>query len=263
MSVLPDLYRSLTARRWWQRSKPFSYFAAENVFEAGFFAEMEAQFQEVLSRGFGEPTDSTRFSRNMPNSDAYSWNLPATVDGPLSLFYSRAWHDMLVALTGVTSTLDVNAAIHHHQIGSANGSVHRDIGIGWFSQQPRPDGINPMDLSRCSYTTGHAFQPGAVAREVVRSLTVLVYLCNPDWQPGEGGETGLYPHSTGAVEEPAVRVPPVNNSILVFENKLDSYHSFISNPRLPRNSAIMWLHRPKKDAVERWGEQSIYRWSAS
>ncbi len=258
-----DLSRILANRRWWQHDRPWTYWVAEDVFQANVFAEMEAQFRSVLDRGFGESAEATRFSRNMPNSSAFGWNLPPDVDGPLSILYSRAWHDMLVELTGVSSTRDVNAALHHHQPASPNGSVHRDVGSGWFSDQPRADGINPMDLSRCGYTSGTVFDEGAVAREVVRSLTMIFYLGNPHWSQGEGGETGLYRLAADPIDQPALRVPPKNNSILIFENKLDSYHSFLTNPRLPRNSAILWLHRSKEEAVKRWGEHNIYRWGDS
>jgi hypothetical protein len=257
-----DWSRVLANRRWWLKSSPWPYFFADNIFTQEFLSQLEAQFLEILGRGFGQSSDRTRFGRNMPNSDAYSWNLPPNVSGPLAIFYSRAWHNMLVALTGVSSTRDVNAALHHHQVASANGSVHRDVGIGWFSDQPRADGINPMDLTRCSYTSGAVEEDGTAAREVVRSLTMIIFLCNPHWQSGEGGETGLYNYPSDSVEKPAVRIAPVSNSILIFENRPDSYHSFLSNPRVTRNSIILWLHRPKSEAVSRWGDHNIYRWKA-
>lgn len=257
-----DLSALLANRRWWVKSTPWPHFFAENVFQREFFHDLERQFNEVLGRGLGEPSDPTRFSRNMPNSDAYGWNLPPDVDGPLSLFYSKQWHDLLVGLTGVSSTLDVNTALHHHHVGSADGSVHRDLSAGWFSDQPRADGVNPMDLSRCSHTTGAVKEGEPAAREVVRSLTMIMYLGNPNWSHGDGGETGLYHFASDPVSQPAVRVPPHNNSILVFENGLDSYHSFLTNRRSARNSIILWLHRPKGEAIERWGSHNLYRWKS-
>jgi hypothetical protein len=255
-----ELSSILANRRWWLKSSPWPYFFASNVFEGGFFGELEKQFGQILGRGLGETSDPTRFSRNMPNSDAFGWNLPPDIDGPLALFCSRPWHDMLVGLTGVSSTRDVNIALHHHQVGSADGSVHRDVGIGWFSDQPRADGINPMDLARCSYTSGATKEKGLARREIVRSLTMIFYLGNPDWDQADGGETGLYRNAADPVSQPAVRIPPINNSILIFENRLDSYHSFLANRRAARNSLILWLHRPKEEAVQRWGEHNIYRW---
>jgi hypothetical protein len=257
-----DLSSILANRRWRLNNTPWPHFFVESVFERGFFGELEQQFNQVLGRGLGEPSDPTRFSRNMPNSDAFGWNLLPDLDGPLAFFWSRPWHDMLVGLTGASSTRDVNAALHHHPVGSADGSVHRDVGVGWFSDQHRADGVNPMDLARCSYTSGAVKEEAGAAREVVRSLTMIFYLCNPDWRQGDGGETGLYRFASDAVSQPALRIPPLNNSILIFENRLDTYHSFLTNRRGARNSIILWLHRRKEEAVQRWGDHNIYRWKA-
>lgn len=238
---------------------PFRHFVARSVFETSFHRALEQQFLERLSRGFGPPTDRDRFSKNMPNSDAFAWNFPPGITGPLALFYAKGWREMIAALVGTRVTGDVNGALHHHQVASADGQVHRDLGVGWFSSQPRLDGSNPMDLSRCSYTTGQG-EPGVLRRERVRAITMIYYLSNPGWCPGDGGETGLYSDSTAAVSKPASVVPPISNSILVFENTLGSYHSFLSNRRLTRNSIILWLHRTLEDAAALFGRDSIGRW---
>jgi hypothetical protein len=55
-------------------------------------------------------------------------------------------------------------------------------------------------------------------------------------------------------------VPPINNSMLLFECTPYSYHSFISNRRSVRNCLVMWLHRPKEEVTARWGETVIEKW---
>jgi hypothetical protein len=47
---------------------------------------------------------------------------------------------------------------------------------------------------------------------------------------------------------------------MMFECRPNSYHGFISNKRGARNSMIMWLHRPKQDVIDRWGEDAIVYW---
>jgi hypothetical protein len=244
----------LTNRRWWYRLDPFPHIVATNVFSSAFYDSLQAVLHEILGRGFGEKDDPERFSHNMPHSDAYAWNFPPDLQGPLSIFYSREWHTMLTRLTGVEATDDVNGALHHHQLLSKSGTVHRDLGLGWFSVQKRPDGINPMDLRCCSYTHGTTKQTGLEVREVVRAITMIYYFGNSPWTPGDGGETGLYRTADAAVDKPAALVPPINNSILIFENTPISYHSFICNKRYVRNSAILWLHQVKSRAALRWGE---------
>lgn len=244
----------LRNRRFWQRKHPFPHFVAHDVFEPTFFSALEAEFRRLLEQGV--------FARNMPNSDAYSWNFPATIDGPLAYFYSRAWHDTIALLSGVRATLDVNGALHHHQVGSLNGSVHNDVGIGYFSDQPRADGVNPMDLSRCDYTSGRMLREEerrTEPRRTVRAVTMLLYLCNDEDM--RGGETGLYVHRDDPVSQPAAMVAPRNNTMLIFETTPHSWHSFIHNPSQPRNSVILWLHRSYEEAVEKFGEEAIYRWA--
>jgi 2OG-Fe(II) oxygenase superfamily len=252
------LRTAIRNRQWWYRSDPFPHFTAMDVFEREVAGELERAFTDVLACGTSSGKDRVRFSQNMIYSDAYSWNFPADVSGPLALFYSREWHDLLVDLTGIRASGDVNGALHHHHLGSTHGTVHRDLNIAWFSDQPRSDGINPMDVRRCSYTHG-VTAPGVKGRKVARAVTMIYYLANRPWFPGDGGETGLYRKATDPVERPAATAPPINNSILIFENGPGSYHSFIRNRRNPRNSVILWLHRTIADTVERWGFKRLGR----
>lgn len=259
----PPLEQALGNRRWWSRRHPCPHFVVRDVFAPDFYAALEDEFRALLDRGFGPPSALDRFARNMPNSDAYSWNFTADVSGPLSIFYRRDWHDLIARLTGAETTLDVNGALHHHQPGSLDGQVHNDVGIGYFIDRPRPDGVNPMDLSRCSYTDGRpgALGDGRPVRAAVRSVAVLLYLCNPDWRPGDGGETGLFLHPDDPVKQPTAAVPPINNTLLVFEITPRSLHSFLHNPHKPRNSVVMWLHRSYDQAVARFGQDAIYEWT--
>jgi hypothetical protein len=256
----PELTAVLADRRWLSRRYPFPHFIARGVFTTEFYRALEAAFQRILAGGLSEGSDPERFSRNMLYSDAYSWNYPPELQGPLAIFYSRDWHDLLARLTKVGATGDVNAALHHHHLSSGNGTVHRDLSVGWFSRQPRADGINPMDLRRCGYTHGDTSEAGIDRRETVRAVTMIYFLANPAWHPGDGGETGLYLNAHDPVGGPAAAIPPLNNSLLVFENTPASYHSFTRNRQHPRNSVILWLHRTKDEALRRWGAHRVSTW---
>jgi Rps23 Pro-64 3,4-dihydroxylase Tpa1-like proline 4-hydroxylase len=98
-------------------------------------------------------------------------------------------------------------------------------------------------------------------REAVRAVAVIYYLNNPQWQPGDGGETGLYRTVRDAIEHPVAVVPPLNNSLVAFECTPGSYHTFRSNVRHPRNSVVIWLHVEKSAAIARWGESALVRFS--
>ncbi len=255
----PPLTEVLANRRWWRDDRPFPHFRAQGVFTPAFYDALVEHRRRVERRGRSETADPSRLSRNMLNSDAYAWDFPPDLGGPLSIFVSRAWHDMIAAMTDVPATGDVNCALHHHHAGSRDGFVHGDLGVAWFSRQPRADGINPMDLARCSYTDGSGPEH-ASAVDRVRAVTAIFYLDNEGWQPGDGGETALYLRQSDPVRRPAVAVAPVDNSILVFENTPHSYHAFLRNPTRARNSVILWLHRANSDVMTRWGVEVAKSW---
>ena len=247
-------------RRWWRRRDPHPHLVARDVLRPKIYDDIEQAYEALLDRGLSDTPDPTRLSRNMPNSEAYAWDFPPDIDGPLALFYTRAWHDLLARVVGVRATGDINAALHHHALDSPHGFVHGDLAPGWFSDQPRPDGINPFDLTRCSYTTGAPSAPGIATRETIRAVTMILYIGTRGWTQGDGGETGLYATRDTPVAAPDVAVPPIANSLLVFENTPASYHSFIGDLRRTRGSVILWLHRPRADVVARWGLEPPHRW---
>jgi hypothetical protein len=129
----------------------------------------------------------------------------------------------------------------------------------YFVDYPAADGINVVRNSCCNYSYG-AIRNGGKTRRVIRRVAMLLYLCNPPWSAGDGGSTGLYACKDDPVNRPAAAVPPINNSILIFECTPYSFHSFISNPKNPRNSLIMWLHCEEDDVLARWGEGNIVEW---
>ena len=45
----------------------------------------------------------------------------------------------------------------------------------------------------------------------------LYYLANPRWEPGDGGSTGLFTSADDSIEAPSAEMPPINNSLLLFE----------------------------------------------
>jgi hypothetical protein len=221
---------------------------------------MVAQFQELLQRGLSETHVSGKFARNIKGYDAYALSFSPALDGPLAIFVSREWHDMLARLLGIEATGDINGGFHHHLPGSGSGRPHNDLNPGWFVDSPRTDGINVSNYEKCDYNSGQIYKPGLKARETVRAAALLFYLNNPSWRQGDGGETGLYLDAGQAVDQPSEAPPPVDNSLLLFECTPHSYHAFLQNHRNPRNSLIMWLHRTKAEVERRWGGGSIVYW---
>jgi hypothetical protein len=239
-------------RRWVRRDLPFPHIVASNVFVPAFAAALDAEFARI------EREHPEAFVRNMTGYDASGAEIGRYRDGPLGVFVSREWHDLIARVAGVTATGDVSASVHHHDPGSAGGWPHNDLNPGWFPDPPPgPGEVRLAGASEVDYHTG-ARPPGVGARETVRAVSILFYLGNPSWEPGDGGETGLYARpERGAL---GAAVPPINNSLVLFECTPHSWHGYLSNRGKPRNSVVMWLHRAKADVVARWGEASIVTW---
>lgn len=249
----PEPKAVLNSSRWWWRQRPFTHFVVTDVFVPEFYAALEGAFQAVLTRGLDES-----FQRSKSGYDAYIRNFEPDIDGPLSLFVSREWHDLLASLVGIEATGDVSAALHHHQQHSRDGIVHNDLNPGWFASSAREDGINCADSALCNYKFGTPHAPGTQSVERVRAIAMIYFLNNLPWKEGNGGECALYEYRTSAAFE---AVAPISNSMLVFECTPYSYHRFLSNRAATRDSVILWLHRRREHAVERWGKRSIVTWS--
>lgn len=250
----------LLSRRWMRCEEPFPHVVGQDVFTPEVYRELCAHFAAIEARGLSEQAVDGRFGRSTRGYDAYSYSWTPDCEGPLQLFTSRAWHDLLAGLMGVRATGEITGGLHYHAPGSADGRIHNDLNPGWFLDQEVPrDTVALSDWRRWSYFDGSSGRERLSVLERIRAVTMIFYLENPPWRLGDGGMTGLYSSARQAVDRPNLAVPPVNNSILVFECGARSYHSFIRNHN-PRRSVIFWLHRTREEAVARWGEHAIVNW---
>jgi hypothetical protein len=253
---LPRWFTDLLAHRHWvRRTQPFPHVYVREVFVRGFYDRLAGEFERVLREQPG------LFGSVAEGYGATGVNLTQVRNGPMELFLTRAWHDLLARLVGVQdeATGDVEGSLHHHPPDSPRGWPHHDLAPAWFpGQAPGPDTVGligeDVDLE-----TG-ATRDGAAARELVRAVAVLFYLGNAEWQPGAGGETALFSAADRNTSQPAVHVPPLNNSMVVFECTPRSWHTFAGANTAARNSVVMWLHRPREQAVRRWGGAAIANW---
>ncbi|MQY23982.1 2OG-Fe(II) oxygenase [Nocardia macrotermitis] len=252
---LPRWFTDLLAhRRWVRRTRPFAHVYVRDVFEPRFYARLAAEYEQVRAER------PQLFGKVANNYGASGVSLSELRDGPLEVFVSRAWHDLIAGVVGVTDvTGDVEGSVHHHPPDSPRGWPHSDLAPAWFgSRAPAKEAIalpDPaVDLKKGTRAAG------VEARELVRAVAVLFYFGNPDWQPGDGGETGLYSAIGGPNPEPAIFVPPLNNSMIVFECTPRSWHAFAGGNTAVRNSVVMWLHQPRELAVRRWGGAGIAEW---
>lgn len=256
---MSQLVKKLANRSWLRRSWPYPHIVARDVFVPGFYGSVAAQWREIRSRGLSEVPRRDHLSRTMPNYDAYGMPLAPSATEPLSIFLSRDWRDLLCRLFDITPTPYVFAGLHHHTVGSKSGFVHNDLNPVWF---PRVHGdeIQVPNNDACAYRTGVGSLPDSGKIQVVRAVAMIFFVGNDGWRRGDGGETGLYSSGQSKVLEPAARWPPLNNSLITFECTPRSFHSFVTNTRLPRSSVIMWIHRPLQEAIEKFGSEQLERW---
>lgn len=246
----------LVDKRWAVRSEPFPHLVVPDVFQQAYYEELEQAFRWIQSKGLAEHHEDHRLSRNMNKYDAYSWCFPYAECGPFEIFFQREWHDLIAGIFNVPASGDVQVCLHHHKPGSLSGALHNDLNPAWFPDQ-KPGEINVAtdvhNKPKPGQTTGKH-------RLVIRAISLIIFLNNPEWTEGDGGETGFYSFADQDVEQPDDFVAPRNNTMLAFECTTSSYHSFITNVSDQRNSIIMWLHRPYNEVCERFGAENIIWW---
>lgn len=262
--TVPALATLLRNRRWVRITDPFPHYYACDVFKPDVHFAIERTIRDLVGCGYSEKPARGRLSRSMPGYDAYGYT-PRDEDIPPSLqvFFSRAWHDMLASVTGVPATGHIQAGLHHHRIGSASGTVHNDFAASWFAEVPSAEGLIPSRAELCDFKTGKRFVEGIPLRRVVRAASMIYFAGNGTWCDGDGGGTGLYRSGKDPVDEPEAVIPPVNNSLVLFEITPHSFHSFITNTAKERNSVITFLHCEYDYATTRWGPNLLVEWGKS
>jgi hypothetical protein len=246
----PPLEEVLGQRRWIQRTHPFCHIIAYDVFTPSVYSRLEDSFLELLEESAGRPY--------LTAHDIHGQTLGDRIASRFDPLLTRPWHDLLAKILKINATGHVAAGMHHHEVGSHNGFPHNDLNSGWFLGNPAPGQI-VLSGSEIDYTTGAVKNETTDLRpvETIRAASILFYLANPPWEVGDGGATGLYRSAADDIEHPVAVAPPLNNSLLIFECTPASYHGFIGNRRSPRNSIVMWFHRPKQEVLDRWGEGAI------
>lgn len=240
----------LGQKRWIRRRAPFPHFIAYDVFAPPVYRRLETTFLELLNETLDQPY--------MERHDIYGRTVHADLASRFEPLLTHSFHSVLSGVLGIETTGHVAVGMHHHRAGGHHGFPHNDLNVGWFLGQPAPGELG-YTSPHIDYTTGSLLQPDAkgIPIETIRAASLLFYLANPPWEPGDGGATGLYKSGSDDIESPVAMAPPINNSLLLFECTPTSYHGFIRNRRTNRNSIVMWLHRPKQAVVDRWGENAI------
>jgi hypothetical protein len=238
---------------WLLADDPFPHIWAREVFTADAYRELVEHFRRLAGG-----RERAAFRRATPTYSALSVNFEEISDGPLTVFLTEAWHDLMASCFDVPATGDVEGGLHRHPPDSAPGKVHNDFNPGYF---PLPDQhgppVRPSRRDVCDYKTGG----GSVTPvEQVRAVAMLFFLANGQWRPEDGGQLGLYAEHGDRVEAPRVAFSPEDNSLVAFACTPRSYHAYVGDNRRFRNSVIMWLHAPPEAIAERHDISRLVRW---
>lgn len=212
----------------------------------------------ALLRSSEEDGDSkSRFGRSSERYDARVLAVNSERAPQLEPFFSIEWIRRLYDLFGYPDIGYIDGALHSSLPGSRTGWIHTDLCSAWFVNPPRNSGLTFPDRSVCDYFTGRVRGKPVRTVELKRVAAMIYYLGNDGWQIGDGGETALYDCPFESRLSPPTMVPPVNNSLLLFECTPHSYHRFISNVRATRNSIILWIHSTPDEVLSRWAMKGV------
>lgn len=219
---------------------PFPHIVVDNLFKPEVYKKIEKIFLEKLAQGLaGDSTTYDRFHLFDIDYDGYKFSPRgwSSFDNPLYPFYSAAWNNFFSKLFKQVTTTTTSLAFHHHPHGDKTGFVHHDFADKYFDERTRlPGGVIPHDI-----TPSSAIPEKAILIER-RVIALIYYVANPQWNEGDGGETGLYDETK---EQLLKKVAPINNRLLAFHISKKSMHAFQNN-KLPRNCIVQWFHIPEK-----------------
>lgn len=222
---------------------PFRHIVIDNLLPRAVYEALEGDFNRILALGISEERTRGQFNR-FDLYDLYSYVPKPTLELPYGCFFSETYFQMLESALARTFTRDTFATFHHHTPNPEDNYIHNDYVYEYCADEPLPNGINPW-FYQCD-----KHRPSANGRPVVRAATSIFYLAN-GWQPGAGGETGIF-----KTKDPAslVRsVAPVNNRLLAFDITPTSFHNYMKCSMPARNSLAQWYFASEGDALARFG----------
>lgn len=254
--IAPQLRRPAAGAVDWQEClQPFRHFSASDVFDAPVYQKLCEQFSRILDTTAGVCEGRYRMRPTQGANDGLVLGMTEPLAGAFAPLFDEAWLRSLATLLDLDFLPRIEGALHSNPQGSRTGWIHTDCCSAWFDERDAsPEQLMLPPRGRCSYFTGKPKVAGARPVEYIRAATMIFYLCNDGWEPGDGGETAIYSQDCETPDTQVKLIEPRNNSLFLFECSPHSYHRFITNPGRRRNSIILWLHATVEDAKARWGD---------
>ena len=212
---------------------PFPHIVVDNFFNPQTYQSLCDQFDQVKAKGLSleKQADFDRFHAFNMDYDGYLYVPNPTLDSsnPLSLFYSLEWNNFFSKIFNQFTTFETSFAFHHHPPGDKTGFVHHDfVDKRFLKSLVLPNGVIAREMGNVGDIVSH------------RIISLLIYINNPEWHEGDGGETGIYSADGKRLLK---KVPPVNNRLFAFQTSPKSMHAFQANTK-DRNCLVQWFHIP-------------------
>lgn len=238
-------------KRWLLQRFPFKHIVVRDVFEDAVVERLGAAFRVRLA-------DQAAAGSVVANYDARIMALAEQDRSAFAPLLDVEWLALVSQAMGLKTTFEVDAALHSHPPGSRSGWIHNDFNPGWFARAASEGEVVFSSKSGCNYKTGQGQVGDTKPVQRMRYLTLIYYLNNPAWFPGMGGETGIFSARAQSIEMADSFIPPINNSLFLFECTPHSWHSFRTTS-FSRNSITLWLHRDFAEARKQWpGHEPVY-----
>lgn len=240
-------------KRWVINTHPYKHAIVHDVFDEAVADRLRLRFVERLARRDSKRTAVKNYGATI---------LPFEESDKLSFapLLDIAWLRLISQALQLDVRFEIDGALHSHPPGSRNGWIHNDYNPGCFGRVAGLDEIYLSSSDGCEYKSGKTSQADIVSVERVRHLTLIYYLNNPPWPEGGGGETGIYSSQSQNVDRSDKFVPPINNTLLLFECSPHSWHSFRATSSV-RNSITLWLHRDVEAARKQWPNHEPVEWT--
>lgn len=240
---------------WQACDAPFRHFTATGVFDAATYQALSDRFTAILETTAGKRAGVYRLRPAPGSSDGLILGLTEKLAPAFAPLFTETWLRAVATMLGLPFLPRIEGALHANPQGSRTGWIHTDCCSAWFDESgSTPGALMLPPRRRCHYFTGQRIAPDARPVEYIRAATLIFYLCNDGWTPGDGGETAIYSAAQEDAGTLVRHIAPVNNSLFLFECSPHSYHRFVTNPGRARNSIILWLHATVADAEQRWGD---------
>ena len=239
---------------------PFPHVYIQNALKEEFYTVLCKYFNQVLLRGIvpsTEPLNPSKFQKFSYGYDASFWQPPPDIGYPINAFYEPIWVEFLSKLFNIPLTNHISLTLHHQVYDSKPFAAHNDYCLVGMSKCKGPSDKLQQYHFETPYFIKSVEEGQSLNLDIqMRSVVALFYINNLPWEEGKGGETALYEQYADYVaHKPFKKIPPISNSVLMFETTPETFHTYLPNFSKFRNTLIFWLHSDMKKKIAKYDGQ--------